>query len=64
MYHYRRARPKVSFALATAMLITLGLILSGILHVDVDLTPLETNPQAVGIAIVFAIIAALLLYEW
>ncbi len=64
MHHYRRARPKVSFALATAMLITLALALTGILRFDIDLSPLDTNPQAVAVAVVFSILAALLLYEW
>jgi hypothetical protein len=64
MRNYRRARPKVSFALATAMLITLALMLTGILRFNFDLSPLDTNPQAVVIAVVFSILAALLLYEW
>ncbi len=64
MHHYRRARPKVSFALATAMLITLALALTGILRLNIDLSPLDTNPQAVAVAVVFSVLAALLLYEW
>jgi hypothetical protein len=64
MHHYRRARPKVSFALATAMLIVLALALTGILRFNFDLSPLDTNPQAVAVAVVFSILAALLLYEW
>jgi hypothetical protein len=64
MRNYRRARPKVSFALATAMLITLAITLNGILHLNFDLSPLDTNPQAVAVAVVFSILAALLLYEW
>ncbi len=64
MYRYRRMRPKVSFALATAMIITLGLALTGILKIEFDLTPLDTNPQAVIVAIVFSLLAGLLLYEW
>ena len=64
MYRYRRARPKVSFALATAMVIVIALILSGILQISIDMAPIENNPQAVALAIVLSIIAALLLYEW
>lgn len=64
MYRYRRMRPKVSFALATAMIVTMGLALTGILKIEFDLTPLDTNPQAVIIAIVFSLLAGLLLYEW
>jgi len=64
MYRYRRARPKVSFTLATAMVITIALMLCGILHVSIDTAPLQNNPQAVAIAIVLSIIAGLLLYEW
>ncbi len=64
MYRYRRMRPKVSFALATAMIVTLGLALTGILKIEFDLTPLDTNPQAVIVAIVFSLLAGLLLYEW
>jgi hypothetical protein len=64
MYRYRHTKPKVSFALATAMLITLALILTGILHVSVDLSVIDTNPQLVAVALVFSLIAALLLYEW
>lgn len=64
MYRYRRVRPKVSFALATAMIIVIGLALSGILKIELDWTPLDTNPQAVFIAVVFSLLAALLLYEW
>lgn len=64
MYRYRRVRPKFSFALATAMLVTIALALTGILKIDFDLTPLDTNPQAVAVALVFSVIAALLLYEW
>ena len=62
--HYRRARPKVSFALATAMLIMLALVLSGLVHISIDLSAIDTNPQAVVIALVFSVLAALLLYEW
>jgi hypothetical protein len=61
---YRRARPKISFTLATAMLVTLGLILTGILHVTLDLSVLDTNPTSVLVAVVFMVLAALLLYEW
>ena len=64
MYRYRRAKPKVSFALATAMLITLALMLTGILQISVDLSVIDTNPQLVAVALVFSLIAALLLYEW
>ncbi len=64
MYRYRRMRPKVSFALATAMIVIIGLMLTGILKVQLDWTPLDTNPQAVAIAIVFSLLAGLLLYEW
>ena len=64
MYRYRHARPKISFALATAMLVTIGMALTGILKINFDLSPLDTNPQAVAVALVFSVIAALLLYEW
>ena len=64
MYRYRHARPKVSFALATAMVIVIALMLSGILHISIDMTPIQDNPQAVALAIVLSIIAGLLLYEW
>lgn len=64
MYRYRHARPKISFALATAMLVIIGMALTGILKIEFDLTPLDTNPQAVAVALVFSVIAALLLYEW
>jgi hypothetical protein len=64
VYRYRRARPWVSFALATGMLLTIALILTGILRVELDWTPLDTNPQAVAIALIFSLIAGLLLYEW
>ena len=61
---YRHTKPKVSFALATAMLITLALMLTGILQISVDLSVIDTNPQLVAVALVFSLIAALLLYEW
>lgn len=64
MYRYRRIRPKFSFALATAMIVTIALALTGILKIELDWTPLDTNPQAVFIAVVFSLLAALLLYEW
>jgi len=64
MRYYHRARPVVSFTLATAMLIILALLLSGILHVSIDLTPVTNNPQLVAVALLFAAISALLLYEW
>lgn len=64
MNRYRHARPKISFALATGMLITIAMALTGILKIDFDLAPLDTNPQAVAIAIIFSAIAGLLLYEW
>jgi hypothetical protein len=64
MRNYRRARPVVSFALATGMLVFLALLLSGILHLSVDLTPVTSNPQLVAVALLFAAISALLLYEW
>lgn len=64
MYRYRRARPKVSFALATGMLLVIALVLTGILKVSLDFSPLDTNPQAVAVALVFSVIASLLLYEW
>jgi len=64
VYRYRRVRPKFSFALATAMIITIALALTGILKIEFDLTPLDANPQAVLIAVVFSLLAALLLYEW
>ena len=40
------------------------LALTGILKIEFDLTPLDTNPQAVIVAIVFSLLAGLLLYEW
>lgn len=61
---YRRIKPKISFFLATCFLIVLALILTGILFVSIDLSPFETNPRAVIIAVVFAGLAALLLFEW
>jgi hypothetical protein len=64
MRYYHRARPVVSFTLATAMLIILALLLSGILHISIDLTPITNNPQLVAVALLFAAISALLLYEW
>ncbi|GEM_PF-920069 len=64
MRHYYRARPVVSFTLATAMLILLALLLSGVVHISVDLTPITENPQLVAVALLFAAISALLLYEW
>ena len=64
MRYYRRARPAVSFTLATMMLILLALMLSGIVHVSLDLTPVTNNPQLVAVALLFSAIAALLLYEW
>jgi hypothetical protein len=64
MHNYRRARPVVSFALATTMLVFLALLLSGILHLNIDLSPVTSNPQLVAVALLFAAISALLLYEW
>jgi hypothetical protein len=64
MRYYHRARPVVSFTLATLMLIILALLLSGILHISIDLTPITNNPQLVAVALLFAAISALLLYEW
>ncbi len=64
MHAYRRARPVVSFALATMMLILLALILSGVLQLKIDFTPVTNNPQLVAVSMLFAAIAALLLYEW
>ncbi|MGC8779653.1 MAG: hypothetical protein ACP5UQ_02210 [Anaerolineae bacterium] len=64
MRYYHRARPVVSFTLATAMLIFLALILSGILHISIDLRPVTENPQLVAVSLLFAAISALLLYEW
>ena len=64
MRSYRRARPYVSFALATGMLILLALILSGVLRIQIDLAPVTSNPQLVGVALLFAAISALLLFEW
>ncbi len=61
---YRHARPKVSFALATAMVIMMALMLTGVLKVNLDFTVLDTNPQLVAVAIVFSLLASLLLYEW
>lgn len=61
---YRYARPKVSFALATGMVITIAMMLTGVLKVNLDLTVLDTNPQLVAVAIVFSLLASLLLYEW
>jgi hypothetical protein len=61
---YRHARPKVSFALATIMLFVMALGLTGVLRFSVDLSVLDTNPQLVAVALVFSVIAALLLYEW
>jgi len=64
VYRYRRVRPKVSFALATAMIVAIALALAGILRVEFDWSPVETNPQAVLIALVLSALAGLLLYEW
>lgn len=64
MYRYRRVRPRFSFALATAMIITIALALTGILRIELDLTPLDTNPQSVLIAIILSVLAGALLYEW
>ena len=61
---FRRARPRVSFALATSMLVVLGMALSGMLQIELDLAVVERNPQAVGVALVFVMLAAALLYEW
>ncbi len=57
-------RPAVSFALATGMIIVIALWLTGILQISVDLTPIDTNPTAVLVALVMSLLAALLLYEW
>lgn len=64
MGRYRRVRPFVSFALATGMIFVLALWLTGILQIGVDLTPIDTNPTAVLVALVMSLLAALLLYEW
>ncbi len=64
MGRYRRMRPLVSFALAAAMIVILALWLTGILRIQVDLTPIDQNPTAVLVAVVMSLIAALLLYEW
>lgn len=64
MGRYRRIRPIVSFTLATGMIIILALWLTGILQIQVDLAPIDENPQAVLVAVVMSLIAALLLYEW
>ncbi len=64
MHYYRRARPVVSFALATIMLIILALALSGVIKISFDLTSVTSNPQLVAVSLLFAAIAALLLYEW
>lgn len=61
---YRRVRPVVSFTLATGFLFLLAAILTGVLHVELDLSVLDTNQQAVIIALIFSSIAAMLLYEW
>lgn len=61
---FRRTRPRVSFALATSMLAVLGMALSGMLQVELDFAVVERNPQAVGVALVFVMLAAALLYEW
>ncbi|MCX6030149.1 MAG: hypothetical protein NT169_12750 [Chloroflexi bacterium] len=61
---YRHARPKVSFTLATLMLFVLALGLTGVVRFSIDLSVIDTNPQMVAVALVFSIIAALLLYEW
>ncbi len=62
--YYHRARPVVSFTLATTMLVFLALILSGILRISVDFSPVTENPQLVAVSFLFAAISALLLYEW
>ena len=64
MYRYHRMRPKVSFALATAMVVFIGLVLTGLIKVQLDLTVFDTNPQAVLVGVVLSVLAALLLYEW
>ena len=64
MGRYRRMRPVVSFALATGMIVVLALWLTGILQIQVDVTPVDTNPTAVLVALVMALLSALLLYEW
>lgn len=64
MRYYRRTRPVVSFALATLMLIVLALLLSGVMTIDINLSVVSSNPQLVGVSLLFAIISALLLYEW
>lgn len=64
MGRYRRMRPVVSFALATGMILVLALWLTGILQIQVDLTPVDQNPTAVLVALVMSLLAALLLYEW
>lgn len=64
MHSYRRARPAVSFTLATMMLVLLALLLSGVAHISIDLTQVTNNPQLVAVAVLFSAIAALLLYEW
>ena len=42
----------------------LALWLTGILQIQIDLTPVDTNPTAVLVALVMSLLAALLLYEW
>ncbi len=64
MGRYRRMRPVVSFGLATAMILVLALWLTGILQIQIDLSPIDNNPTAVLVAIVMSLLAALLLYEW
>lgn len=61
---FRRAKPRISFALASLFIILALALLSGGVEIKLRLSNVAHNPQALLVGGIFAAMAILLLYEW
>lgn len=63
-YWGRRAKPRISFALASMFIGLLVLLFSGGMNVQFDIQAIIDNPSMFLVTALFAVISIALLYEW
>lgn len=63
-YWGRRAKPRISFALATGFIVLLLLLLSGGVELHFYIERIIDNPAVLLVGAIFALLAIMLLYEW
>lgn len=63
-YSGRRAKPRISFALASMFIALLVLLFSGGVNIQFNIEAITKDPTMFLITSLFATIAIALLYEW